>query len=510
MIQHLKIDFPPLVNSQFLLNLGKVNILTGRNSSGKTTILKRILEKPDVGITFQSDEQTKQILRRQMGDYSRPTEDEIDNFLNKSLEMLEGKTLYTSSAKDAADIITEAKKISAISHYGFDREIMSIAEALVLSPLSEDSVLFLSPKRDMPHMTQAIFTGKLDAQSYMALSRLFFLKNQAADTRDKITFENIYKNFVEITGLEFDIQILEKEPATTIQLLFRKTGGNWIVAQDEGLGLMEVLSMIVYSLDGKYQLLLIEEPENHLHPDLQRKLLSFLNSIESRQFILSTHSPVFLNPTMVDRIYFCKNTNREIIIDNDTNRAEALSHIGVLAVDNLTSDAIIITEGKTDQVVIDHIIMKWLDARANASISHVFLAGSMMKYFDATPFAQLRNTFALLDRDTSNSSAQKTFISACITVGILPSQLTRYCLENYYTLDAIKATFGELVPIKVKSLDKATPPWKQLADTNHDENWWKGELKCFRRISSILNKMSIADIEGTDLLEFCMKIKSVL
>lgn len=154
--------------------------------------------------------------------------------------------------------------------------------------------------------------------------------------------------------------------------------------------------------------------------------------------------------------------------------------------------------------------MKWLEAPANASISHVLLGGSMMVYFDPKPFSEIRNVFTLLDLDTTNEDAQKKFIKSCEAEGIHPSKLKRYCIENYYTLDAIRQVFGDIVPAKLKSLDENVPPWKQLVDDKHDESWWKGELKSARRITAILENMNLSDIEGTDLLEFCTKIKSTL
>lgn len=493
-----------------LLNLGKVNILTGRNSSGKSTILRIVFENPDIGITYSKSDEIKNKILSKMGKYTRPTQCEIDDWINKILLDLDGKIFFKSTEHDARDLVTKSKKKSLVNSYGLDSEIIRIAGNLVDHPKGEGEAVLLSPKRRLRNRTIADIVQQLDSEADKALSRLFFLKNQMSDSKDKIIFDKIYRSFYDITGSEFDIQILPEEKATTIQLFFRRKKEAWIVAQKEGLGFTEILSILLYSLDGSHKLLLIEEPENHLHPDFQRRLLSFLITVENRQFILSTHSPVFLNPTMVDRIYLCKYVNGEIIIDDNTSRAEALSNIGVLAIDNLTSDAVLITEGKNDQIVIDHIVKKWLSAPANASISHVFLSGSMMMYFDPTPFAQIRNTFTLLDLDTNNSSAQKKFKEACSAVGIIPTQLSRYCLENYYTLDAIRATFGELIPSQIKSLDKTIPPWKQIADANHDENWWKGELKSFRRITSILNNMKVSNIEGTDLLEFCKKIISVL
>jgi len=510
MIQHLRIDFPPIVKSQTLLHLGKVNILTGRNSGGKSTILRRIIEKPDIGITYEQSNEIKSKVRQHIRDLSRPDPQQINDWVTMIMNNLDGKILFTSSENEARDLILEAKEKSPVKSYNLEADIIQIVKALVSLTLKGDKPLLLSPKRRIPFETDANAMLKLDSEASSALSRLFYLQTQLPDSNERKVLDKIHASFNDITGYEFDVQMLNVRHPPQIQLYFRRMGDPWIVAQNEGLGLTEVLSIILYSLDGSHPLLLIEEPENHLHPDLQRRLLSFLNSVEDRQFILSTHSPVFLNPTMVDRIYFCKFSDGDIKIDDNTNRAEALSQIGVLAIDNLTSDAVLITEGKTDQVVIDYIVRKWLKAPANASISHVFLAGSMMVYFDPTPFAQLRNTFALLDLDTSNATAQGVFVKGCDKAGICPTKLIRYCLENYYTLDAIRAVFGEVVPNQIESLNETIPPWKQLADTVHDEDWWKGELKSARRISHIINQMKISDIEGTDLLEFCRKIKSVL
>jgi len=510
MIEHINIHFPELIKSQKMLNLGKINILTGKNSSGKSTILGRILSKPDYGITIHSSEKIQSVVREQIGNYAKPSNQAIDDWVKNILTLIDGKIFFNSSEEEVYPIILDAKNNSAVNIFGLAEDIKRVSKALTTYFVDPEKVLLLSPKRRLLYETQANATKTLDSEASGVLSRLFFLKNQLPDSEDRKLFDRIHDSFRGITGRDFDIQMLSDRQPPGILLQFKRLEGPWVVANNEGLGLSEILSIIHYSLDGSYRLLLIEEPENHLHPDLQRKLLSFLNSIHNRQFILSTHSPTFLNPTMVDRIYMCRFIDGEIKIADDTRRADILLNLGVLAIDNLTSDAVIITEGKTDQFVIDYILNKWMNCPPSISVSYVFLAGSMMVYFDPTPFAELRSTFALLDRDTSNSSAQKSFIEKSTKSGIVPTQLKRYCLENYYTLDAIKETFKGIIKEGIKTIDHSIPPWKQLADSDHDENWWKGELKSYRRIISILSNMNISDINGTDLFEFCQSIKIVL
>lgn len=511
MIQHIKIDFPPVVKSQTLMNLGRVNVITGRNSAGKSTILRKIIERQDYGVTIERTAELGLTIDGQMGNYSEPSKNSLEDWKNKIIDEVYGKVFFSTSESDVLSMVINAKNNSSVKTYGLANDAGRIAKSLCPElPSKEKKPVLLSPKRRLQYESDANPMVGLDSEATNALSRLFYLKTQLPDSIERKIFERVQFSFTEITGNEFEIQTLNNSNHPRIQLQFRRKGGSWIIGQNDGLGLTEVLSIILYALDGSSELLLVEEPENHLHPDLQRKLLYFLSSVEDRQFLLSTHSPIFLNPTIVDRIYFCKYNNGEINVDDNTSRAEALTHLGVLAIDNLTSDAVVIAEGKTDQIVIDYILSKWLDAPSNVSVSYVFLSGSMMVYFDPTPFAQIRNTFALLDFDTSNIDAQKKFIKNCNQSGITPTQLKRYSLENYYSLDAIRTVFGDLVSSEIKILEESKPVWKQLADANHDESWWKGELKSSRRINSILKNMTRKDIEKTDLHEFCTKVKSTL
>lgn len=344
MIQHLKIDSPPVIKSQLLLNLGRVNILTGRNSGGKSTILRTISQKPDLGITYKNSTKVLEIINELFTNYTRPTREELADWTQRIISTLEGKILFSSSQEESLNIIRSAKESSRVRNINVNDQVQQIAYRIPPVAIAINQILLLSPKRRMLYETEAIVTNKLDTEANNVLSRLFYLQNEIPGSEERIRFEKIQAYFRDITGYEFVVRLIQNP--LKIQLQLRRIGSSWIFGQNEGLGLAEILSIITYSLDGEHTLLLIEEPENHIHPDLQRKLLLFLNSVEDRQFILSTHSPVFLNPTMVDRIFFCKYIDGEIRIDDNTSRANALSEIGVLAIDNLTSDAIVITEGK--------------------------------------------------------------------------------------------------------------------------------------------------------------------
>jgi hypothetical protein len=502
-IQHLYINKEPLIKDQWLLNLGKINALTGKNSSGKTTILKAILNKPIGGTDFFDD---KDLFDRIKGSFVRNSaETYFLDWLDLVRERLIGKIVSAGNIHEISEILTTSHNDSNLRRYQIADQLNRVTMQLIEYYSPEIKPILLSPKRRLKHSASAQATEILDEEAQNALSKLFFLKNQPLYESNHILYKKIFDNFLEITGYEFDIEL--QANSVSIQLRFKKGSGGWILAQDEGQGLSEILTMVLYALDGNYNLILIEEPENHLHPDFQKRLLSFLNTVEDRQFILSTHSTIFLNTSLTNKIYLARFKDDKIYIDDKTSRVEIFSEIGFWGTDNIVSDAIIITEGKNDQILMDCILKHWYKIANTFSVSYVFLSGSMMEFFDPTPFTQLRNVFVLLDKDTKDIKPRNKFIKRCKSQNIVPTVLKRYSIENYYSFKAIKVVFKDLIKCQITELIKDIRLWVQFADPEHLKNWWEGELKCPQKMLPILKNMELKDIEGTDLDEFCNKIK---
>ena len=104
---------------------------------------------------------------------------------------------------------------------------------------------------------------------------------------------------------------------------------------------------------------------------------------------------------------------------------------------------------------------------------------------------------ALLDKDPGSSVVRKRFEEKCKQRNIPVKILSRYAIENYFSLSALKAVFGANVPAQLTSID----PNKKLED-QLGFNPKKSNRK-------IVREMGLKDIEGTDLADFFGEVRKV-
>lgn len=80
-------------------------------------------------------------------------------------------------------------------------------------------------------------------------------------------------------------------------------------------------------------ILLVDEPEMHLHPQFQKKLLDALKEISKKtEVFISTHSPYFIDPDIIEGIYRLENQKKLLGVKvfriiNATVQAKSLFHL---------------------------------------------------------------------------------------------------------------------------------------------------------------------------------------
>jgi predicted ATP-dependent endonuclease of OLD family len=135
------------------------------------------------------------------------------------------------------------------------------------------------------------------------------LRKEAFDKPQKtLRFRSIYTNldsnigsFIKSSERKPFISILRKTINVTDislsqkQTIFLKQSGTDKLVDELSDGSLLILSLVTEVLTSKSPLILIEEPENSLHPKALTELINFLHSRTDKQFIITTHSPALLN-----------------------------------------------------------------------------------------------------------------------------------------------------------------------------------------------------------------------
>lgn len=127
-----------------------------------------------------------------------------------------------------------------------------------------------------------------------------------------------------------------------------------------GSGIRQLIDILVKIVVSGADVILLDEPETGLHPDIQRKFVSYLNRLVSEnsvQIFVSTHSPVFLNdfvPLNSYRITNVAGTREVAQIANDAIHT-VIGDLGLRPSDVFNRDICVMVEGADDVAFYEHI-----------------------------------------------------------------------------------------------------------------------------------------------------------
>src|ERR1700722_4062598 len=169
---------------------------------------------------------------------------------------------------------------------------------------------------------------------------------------------------------------------------------------------------------GRTFVIVVEEPESHLHPKAMHSLKGVLNELRSKhQLVLTTHSPVFVNREHV---------TSNIIVNHTIARpakdiAEVRDILGVRASDNLQlAEVVLIVEGEEDKIALE-AILRHRSPRIDACFTSRKLAietldgGSNLSYkASLLRDALLCTCYAFLDSDNAGKAAARKAIAQSV------------------------------------------------------------------------------------------------
>ena len=234
---------------------------------------------------------------------------------------------------------------------------------------------------------------------------LFNLKNSGI-RREREKYNKIQREFKSLTGSEFDIAVkgrqindlsdeslgvmsnpfVESFPSSNTQfqpLGIGKESRKHIISEayvqiikenfpvnieQAASGVFEILYMLTTIIGETDRILLLDEPELHLHPNMQKRLLKHISdsiSCDNNQVITITHSPYFITNELKDTTWRFTRTNEGTKVHNLLAVLKKIDEQEIKKLDiSLTNSdirallfarGVIFVEGPSDRIVIEQI-----------------------------------------------------------------------------------------------------------------------------------------------------------
>lgn len=186
--------------------------------------------------------------------------------------------------------------------------------------------------------------------------------------------------------------------------------------ENNGLGynnLIQIYNILQFKMSDDYNILLIEEPEAHLHPAMQYQLFKYLQNLEElpeekikNQIIITTHSPNISASSNIDDIitlhYYRENSNYNVIADNlktkfisdndkkqyclQDDKKHIAKFLDVTRSDMLFTEKVVLVEGLAEKLLLPLFAQKEGFNLINEHISVVEVGGINFR-----PFLKLFN-----------------------------------------------------------------------------------------------------------------------
>lgn len=330
-------------------------ILTGNNGSGKTSLLEAILTYLDSVSKDNEPYQSRNALMLYQGALEQARKKNDQNQIlqmEKNISLCE-ETIEKSTAGVDLEFSNETGEIKSafdrgnfiLAYFGATRAFHSPEPKHVEKTILKDSYginestrsIFLSYLLDLK-MTQALAIVKKDLKKAEDIEEWF--DRLQSILRELYDDPSLLIEFNEET-FRFSLIVKDREPF------------DFNTASDGFSAILDIIIDLILRMQLQDKrvteflvpgVVLIDEIENHLHLELQKKVLSILTELfPNIQFIVTTHSPFVLNSIDNATVY---DLERHVLVEKGLSGASYSGIVeGYFMLDELSSDL----RGKLDE-----------------------------------------------------------------------------------------------------------------------------------------------------------------